>query len=114
MCMKDNLIDFEALRNKKLREKEIEENKKKEQEKLTKNEELFKEITGKATLFLTPDEMLAYQEVGVLCTFTVEDKYSMAIAIFREQMYVINYVGGRFEFLGKLEDVISKGIFGGR
>jgi hypothetical protein len=29
-------------------------------------------------------------------------------------MYVLNNIGGKFEFLGKLEDIISKGVFGGK
>lgn len=110
--MKDNLINFEELKKKKeeeLKQKEIE---KQNRERVEKNTELFKEITGKATLFLTLEEMYAYQEIGVLCTFSLKDTYSMAIAAFRGQLYVINHIGGKFEFIGKLEDVISKGIFG--
>lgn len=110
--MKDNLIDFESVKNKKLKQQMEDEMKKFKEDELNKNTELFKEITGKNMLFLNDDELRAYQEVGVLCTFNLKDTYSMCIAVFREQMYVINYVGGKFEFIGKLEDVISKGIFG--
>lgn len=104
--MKDNnVVDLNQFKYK----KEVE---KQNAEKLEKDMELFKEITGKAILFLTLEEMEAYREIGVLCTFSVKDTYSMAIAVFRNQMYVINHIGGKFEFIGKLEDVISKGIFG--
>lgn len=110
--MKDNLIDFESKRNKKeedvKRQKIIEERKQQEE----KNIELLKEITGKATLFLSLEEMEAYQEVGVLCTFEVKDTYSMCIVVFREHLYVLNHIGGKFEYIGKLEDVIGDGIFG--
>ena len=112
--MKDNISDFEVMRNKKLEDKKKEEEKQKKLEKIEKDMELFKEIIGKNTLFLTPDELSVYQEVGVVCTFIVEDTYSMGIAVFRGQLYVINHIGGKFEFLGKLEDVISRGIFGGK
>ena len=112
--MKDNVSDFEVIRNKKLEDKKKEEEKQKKLEKIEKDMELFKEVIGKNTIFLTPDEMSVYQEVGVVCTFIVEDTYSMAIAVFRGQLYVINHVGGKFEFLGKLEDIISRGIFGGK
>ena len=110
--MKDNLIDFESVRNKKIKQQMEVEMKKFKEDELSKNTELFKEITGKNMLFLSDEELKAYQEVGVLCTFNLKDTYSMCIAVFREQMYVINHVGGKFEFIGKLEDVISKGIFG--
>lgn len=110
--MRDNLIDFEAMKDKKKKEMELKEIEKQNAEKLEKDMELFKEITGKNTLFLTLEEMHAYREVGILCTFPIKDTYSMAIAVFRNQMYVINHIGGKFEFIGKLEDVISKGIFG--
>lgn len=112
--MKNNLVDFESIRNKKLQDKIEEEEKKQKEEKQKKNEELFISTVTKSTLELTPDEMLAYQEVGVLCTFIVEDMYSMCITTFREQLYVLNHIGGKFEFLGKLEDVVSRGIFGGK
>jgi hypothetical protein len=110
--MKDNLIDFESVKNKKIKQQMEDEMKKFKEDELNKNTELFKEITGKNMLFLNDEELRAYQEVGVLCTFNLKDTYSMCIAVFREQMYVINHVGGKFEFIGKLEDVISKGIFG--
>lgn len=110
--MKDNLIDFESVRNKKIKQQMEDEMKKFKEDELNKNTELFKEITGKNMLFLSDEELRAYEEVGVVCTFNLKDTYSMCIAVFREQMYVINHVGGKFEFIGKLEDVISKGIFG--
>lgn len=103
--MRDNITDLNNFK----REKEI---KKEQEEELKKNEELFKEITGKNTIFLTLDEMYAYQEIGIVCTFSVKNTYSMCIAVFRNQMYVLNHIGGKFEFLGRLEDVIGKGIFG--
>ena len=56
--------------------------------------------------------MHAYKEIGIVCTFSVKNTYSMCIAVFRNQMYVLNHIGGKFEFLGRLEDVIGKGIFG--
>ena len=110
--MKDNLIDFEAARDKRLKQQLEDEMKKFKEDELNKNTELFKEITGKNMVFLSEEELRAYQEVGVLCTFNLKDTYSMCIAVFRDQMYVINHVGGKFEYIGKLEDVISKGIFG--
>lgn len=110
--MKDNLIDFEAARDKKIKQQMEDEMKKFKEDGLNKNTELFKEITGKNMVFLSEEELKAYQEVGVLCTFNLKDTYSMCIAVFRDQMYVINHVGGKFEYIGKLEDVISKGIFG--
>lgn len=103
--MRDNITDLNNFK----REKEI---KKEQEEELKKNEELFKEITGKNTLFLTLEEMHAYREIGIVCTFLVKNTYSMCIAVFRNQMYVLNHIGGKFEFLGRLEDVIGKGIFG--
>lgn len=110
--MKDNLINFEELRQKKEEELKLKEIEKQNQAKLEEDMNLLKEITGKATLFLTVEEMYAYQEIGVMCTFTLKDMYSIAIVVFRGHMYVLNHIGGKFEFLGKLEDVMSKGIFG--
>ena len=110
--MKDNLIDFESVRNKKIKQQMEDEMKKFKEDELNKNTELFKEITGKNMAFLSDEELRAYGEIGVLCSFNLKDTYSMCIAVFREQMYVINHVGGKFEFIGKFEDVISKGIFG--
>ena len=110
--MNDNLIDFEAKRDKKLKERLEEEMLKSKEEELNKNTELFKEITGKNMLFLSIEEMDAYNEVGVICRFDVKDTYSMCIAVFRDQLYVLNYIGGKFEYIGKLEDVIGDGIFG--
>ena len=110
--MKDNIINFEELKKKKEDELKQQEIDKQNKERKEQNTELFKEITGKATLFLTLEEMHAYNEIGVLCTFSLKGMYSMAIAAFRGQLYVINHIGGKFEYIGTLEDVVSKGIFG--
>ena len=108
--MRDNLIDFEAIRNKKVEEKKRIE----KEEKRVKNTTLFKEVVEKKMMDLTFEEMLVYNEVGVVCTFIVEGMYSMCIATFRDQLYLLNNIGGKFEYLGKLEEVISKGVFGGK
>lgn len=112
--MRDNLIDFEIMRNKKIEEKHRKEKEKEREEKRMKNTELFKEVVEKKMIDLTFDEMMIYNEVGVVCSFIVEGMYSMCIATFRDQMYVINNIGGKFEYIGKLEDIISKGVFGGK
>ena len=112
--MRDNLIDFEAIRNKKVEEKKRIEKEKEKEEKRVKNTTLFKEVVEKKMLDLTFEEMLMYNEVGVVCTFIVEGMYSMCIATFRDQLYLLNNIGGKFEYLGKLEEVISKGVFGGK
>lgn len=103
--MKDNLTDLNKFKHNK-------ELKLKQEKELEKNTELFKEITGKNMLFLSIEEMNAYQEIGVVCRFSIKDTYSLAIAIFRGQMYVINHIGGKFEYLGTLEEVMERGIFG--
>lgn len=108
--MRDNLIDFEAIRNKKVEEKKRIE----KEEKRVKNTTLFKGVVEKKMMDLTFEEMLVYNEVGVVCTFIVEGMYSMCIATFRDQLYLLNNIGGKFEYLGKLEEVISKGVFGGK
>lgn len=110
--MKDNILNFEELKKKKDEKIKQEEIEKQNRETIEKNTELFKEITGKAMLFLSLEEIYAYQEIGLICTFSLKDTYSMAIATFRGQYYVINHIGGKFEYIGKLEDVIGKGIFG--
>ena len=112
--MRDNLIDFEIMRNKKIEENYRKEKEKEREEKRMKNTELFREVVEKKMIDLTFDEMMIYNEVGVVCSFIVEGMYSMCIATFRDQMYVINNIGGKFEYIGKLEDVISKGVFGGK
>ena len=50
--MKNNLIDFESIRNKKLQDKIEEEEKKQKEEKQKKNEELFISTVTKSTLEL--------------------------------------------------------------
>ena len=110
--MKDNLINFEAKRDEKLKDQLADEMRKFKEEELNKNTELFKEITGKNMLFLTPEEINAYNEIGVVCSFVVKDTYSICIVLFRDQLYVLNHIGGKFEYIGKLEDVIGDGIFG--
>lgn len=112
--MRDNLIDFETLRNKKIEEKNRTEKEKKIEEKRMRDMEIFKKLVENEIKDLSFNEMILYNEIGVVCSFVVEGMYSMCIATFRNQMYVLNHIGGKFEFLGKLEDIISKGVFGGK
>jgi hypothetical protein len=110
--MKDNVFDFEKFKNKKIKEQFEEEMKKFKEEEESKNIEMLKEVTGKSMLFLSPEELDVFNEVGVVCRFNVKDTYSMCIVLFRDNLYILNHIGGKFEYIGKLEDVIADGIFG--
>ena len=106
---KDNVFDLNEFKLKK-EIKQKEEEKKKEEAKI---EELFKQIITKPFKDLTEEEKVYYNEVGLLCQFNLKNTYSMALAVFRKQVYIVNYVGNEtFEYLGKFEDIISKGLFG--
>jgi len=103
--MKDNLIDLSKYREDKIKENE-------ESEKHKKDMETFINVISKTTMEMNDEEMKIYKEIGMMCALEIKNTYSMAIVVFREQLYVINHIGGKFEFIGKLEDIIGKGIFG--
>ena len=74
--MRDNLIDFETLRNKKIEEKNRTEKEKKIEEKRMRDMEIFKKLVENEINDLSFNEMILYNEIGVVCSFVVEGMYS--------------------------------------
>ena len=103
----DNITDLDKYRE--LKQKKLEEEKQQKQE--DADTELFIDLVTKPLASLSVEQQLIYDEIGMLLQFQLAEKFSMALAIFRNQIYVLNYIGDMtFEYLGKFQDIVGRGL----
>lgn len=96
--MKDNITDFNKFK---------EDKHKREQDKY--NLELLMNVLAKNEKALSDGEKIVYAQIKLVSSFIIKEKYTMGIIEFRDVLYLINATPyGTFEYLGKLDDVISK------
>lgn len=96
--MKDNVTDFNKFKADKI---------KKEEEKY--NIELLQNILSKKPEELSGGEKFVYAQIKLLIPFQIKSKYTMGIIEFRGGLYVVNATPfNTFEYLGTIEEVISK------
>lgn len=96
--MKDNITDFNKFK---------EDKQKREQDKY--NLEVLMNVLAKNEKALSDDEKFVYAQIKLVSSFIIKEKYTMGIIEFRDVLYLINATPyGTFEYLGKLDDVISK------
>ena len=102
-----NVRDLDDFRKKKQAKLEEE----KQQKIEDANTDLFIKIITKSVKDLNDEELKVYDEIGLLLQFQLLEKFSMALAVFRHKIYVVNYVGNEtFEYLGEFNDVIKRGL----
>jgi hypothetical protein len=96
--MKDNITDFNKFK---------EDKQKRERDKY--NLEVLMNVLAKNEKALSDDEKFVYAQIKLVSSFIIKEKYTMGIIEFRDVLYLINATPyGTFEYLGKLDDVISK------
>ena len=96
--MKDNVTDFNKYKEEK--------NKKSEEE---YNLELLMNVLPKKQEDLSDGEKFVYAQIKLVMPFQVKETYTMGVIEFRGKLYLINATPfGTFEYLGKMEDVVSK------
>jgi hypothetical protein len=96
--MKDNITDFNKFK---------EDKQKRERDKY--NLEILMNVLAKNEKALSDDEKFVYAQIKLVSSFIIKEKYTMGIIEFRDVLYLINATPyGTFEYLGKLDDVISK------
>jgi hypothetical protein len=96
--MKDNVTDFNKYKEEKKRKSEDEYNK-----------ELLINVLTKKEDELTDGEKFVYAQIKLITPFQVKEKYTMGIIEFRNKLYLINATPFEtFEYLGTIDDVISK------
>lgn len=96
--MKDNITDFNKFKEDKKRREEDE-----------YNLGLLKNVLAKNEEDLSDGEKFVYAQIKLVTPFVVKEKYTMGIIEFRNVLYLINATPyGTFEYLGKIDDVISK------
>ena len=102
-----SITDLDKYREMKQKKLEEEKRQKKEDE----DTELFVELVTKPLATLTAEQQIIYEEIGMLLQFQLAEKFSMALAVFRNQIYVVNYIGDMtFEYIGKFQDVMKRGL----
>lgn len=96
--MKDNITDFNKFK---------EDKKRREKDKY--NLDLLMNVLAKNEKDLSDGEKFIYAQIKLVSSFIIKEKYTMGIIEFRDVLYLINATPyGTFEYLGKLDDVISK------
>ena len=96
--MRDNITDFNKFK---------EDKQKRERDKY--NLELLMNVLAKNEKDLSDGEKFVYAQIKLVSSFIIKEKYTMGIIEFRDVLYLINATPyGTFEYLGKLDDVISK------
>ena len=96
--MKDNVTDFNKFK---------EDKKRREVDKY--NLDLLMNVLAKNEKNMSDGEKFAYAQIKLVSSFIIKEKYTMGIIEFRDVLYLINATPyGTFEYLGKLDDVISK------
>lgn len=96
--MRDNITDFNKFK---------EDKKRREEDKY--NLDLLMNVLAKNEKDLSGGEKFVYAQIKLVSSFIIKEKYTMGIIEFRDVLYLINATPyGTFEYLGKLDDVISK------
>jgi hypothetical protein len=96
--MKDNITDFNKFK---------EDKKRREEDKY--NLDLLMNVLVKNEKDLSDGEKFVYAQIKLVSSFIIKEKYTMGIIEFRGVLYLINATPyGTFEYLGKLDDVITK------
>ena len=96
--MKDNITDFNKFK---------EDKKRREEDKI--NLDLLMNVLAKNEKNMNDEEKFIYAQIKLISSFIIKEKYTMGIIEFRNVLYLINATPyGTFEYLGKLDDVISK------
>jgi hypothetical protein len=96
--MKDNITDFNKFK---------EDKKRREEDKY--NLDLLMNVLVKNEKDMSDGEKFIYAQIKLVSSFIIKEKYTMGIIEFRGVLYLINATPyGTFEYLGKLDDVISK------
>ena len=96
--MRDNITDFNKFK---------EDKKRREKDKY--NLDLLMNVLAKNEKDLSDGEKFIYAQIKLVSSFIIKEKYTMGIIEFRDVLYLINATPyGTFEYLGKLDDVISK------
>ena len=96
--MKDNITDFNKFK---------EDKKRREIDKY--NLDLLMNVLAKNEKNMSDGEKFVYTQIKLVASFIIKEKYTMGIIEFRDVLYLINATPyGTFEYLGKLDDVISK------
>lgn len=96
--MKDNITDFNKFK---------EDKKRREEDKY--NLDLLTNVLVKNEKDLSDGEKFVYAQIKLISSFIIKEKYTMGIIEFRGVLYLINATPyGTFEYLGKLDDVITK------
>ena len=102
-----NITDLDNYR--KIKQKKLEEEK--QQKKEDEDTDLFIDLVTKPLASLSVEQQMIYEEIGMLLQFQLVESFSMALAVFRNQIYVLNYIGNMtFEYIGKLQDVMKRGL----
>ena len=103
----DNLTDLNKYRE--MKQKKLEEEKQQKIE--DEDTKLFIDLISKPPANLPPEQRDAYNEIGLLLQFQLAEKFSMGLAVFRNQIYVVNYIGNEmFEYIGKFQEIMEKGL----
>jgi hypothetical protein len=96
--MRDNITDFNKFK---------EDKKRREEDKY--NLDLLMNVLVKNEKDMSDGEKFIYAQIKLVSSFIIKEKYTMGIIEFRGVLYLINATPyGTFEYLGKLDDVISK------
>lgn len=101
------VIDINDYKAKKEMEK-IKEERKKEK---NLNNDILAEIVSKQVKELSNEELDAYSEIRVIFSFKFRETHSVFVVEFRGQIYLLNFLGGTFEYLGTLEEILERSIY---
>lgn len=91
--------------------KEIEKIKEEKKKEMNSNDMLLKELVSKKVKELSDSELEIYSKIQVIFSFKFRDIHSVFVVEFRGQIYLLNFLGDRYEYLGSLEEVLERSLY---